>query len=170
MSATTGRTAAALVLGASLVAGCTSAAERAIERSAPGSDVEIERDGGRVTIEDGDGSLSVETGGELPERIADAFRVPADYVVDVTSSVTDGTTTFVSVSGHLERRDLRSLTEELSTAITSAGWTIVTSFTSGEDVQLIGAERDGELLQVSIAAESGSSRFDIVINVSVDAG
>jgi hypothetical protein len=169
MSATPLRIAATFLIGASLLVGCSTAAERAIEGSAPGTDVEIERDGGRVVIEDEDGSLTVETGGELPEEVRDAFAVPADYSVDFTSTVTDGRITFVSVSGHVERDDLRSLTEELTTAVTSAGWTIVTSFSSGDDVQLIVASRDDQEMQVSIASETGSSRFDIVINVSVAA-
>jgi len=169
MRGMTGRTALVLLLGASLVAGCASPAERAIERAEPGTDVEIERDGGRIVVEDDDGSLTVETGGELPEQIADAFAVPADYVVDFTSTVTDGRTTFVSVSGQLERDDLASLTDELTTAVTTAGWTIVMSFSSGEDVQLIGANRGDQELQISITTEPGSSRFDVTINVSADA-
>jgi hypothetical protein len=168
MSATTRRLATTLLLGASLMVSCSSPAERAIERSAPGTDVEIERDGGRIVIEDDDGSLTVETGGELPEQIRDAFSVPADYSVDFTSTVTDGTTSFVSVSGHLERSDLRTLTEELTGAITAAGWTVVMSFSSGENGQLIGASRDDQELQISIVTEPGSSRFDVIINVSMN--
>lgn len=156
-----------MLLGVVVLAGCTSAAEQAIERSAPGTDVEIDRDGG-VVIEDDEGSLRVETGGELPQPVADAFAVPDDHVVDFTSSVTDGGLIFVSVGGHLERDDIGALNEELTSAITGAGWTIVTSFSSGEDARLIGAKRGDQQLQVSIAPGTEPSRFDVVINVSAE--
>jgi hypothetical protein len=170
MRPATRRTAVALLLGASLVAGCSSAAERAVEHAAPGTDVDIQRGGDRVVIEDEEGSLTVETGGEVPEQIRDAFTVPADYVVDFTSTVTDGATVFVSVSGHLERSDLRTLTEELTTAVTLARWNVEMSYTMGADVHLIGASRGDQQLQVSITAVPGSSRFDVIINVSGDGG
>lgn len=112
------------------------------EGSAPESDVENESDGGRIVIEDEDGSLTVETGGELPQAIRDAFAVPSDQLVDFTSAMTDGRMTFVSVYGHVERDNLRSLTNELTAAVTSELRTIVTSFGSGEDKQLIVASRD----------------------------
>lgn len=142
MIATPLRIAAALLLGTSTRDGCSSAAESAIGGSAPETDVENESDGGRIVIEDEDGSLTVETGRELPQAIRDAFAVPSDQLVDFTSAMTDGRMTFVSVCGHVERDDLRSLTNELTAAVTSALWTIVTSFGSGEDKQLIVASRD----------------------------
>jgi hypothetical protein len=154
----------ALVLGASLIAGCTSAAERAAER-ATGTDVEIERDGERVIIEGEDGSLTVESGGELPDAIAAAFTLPADYAVDYASTTTDGANTLVSVSGHLERSDLKALVDELTTAITAAGWTIVMSYGAGEDLQLIGASRDDQEMQVSMTATPGTSRFDVIVSL-----
>jgi hypothetical protein len=168
MSATGRRIAVTLLLGAGLIAGCTSAAERAIEREAPGTEVDIDRGGGRVVIEDEDGSLTVETGGELPAQIRDAFDVPADYVVDFTSTLAEGGTTFVSVAGHLERGDLGSLADELTSAVTSSGWTVAMSYRMGEEAQLIGASRDDREMQISITAVPGSSRFDVIINVSVD--
>ena len=158
----------AIGLSAGLVAGCTSAAERAVEEAAPGADVDVQRGGDRVVIEDEDGSAAIDLGGELPERIADAFAVPADYVVDVTSEITDGDRTLVSVAGHLERDDLRSLTEEISTAVTRAGWTIGMSTGMGQDVQLIAASRGDDELQVSMTAVPGTSRFDVVITLAVD--
>ena len=158
----------AAVLVAGLVAGCSSPTERAIEEAVPGTDVEIERGGERIIVEDDDGSATVETGGELPERIDDAFDVPADYVVDVTAEVVEGGTTFVSVSGHLERDDLASLTEELTAAVTAAGWTIDLTSGMGDEVQLIAASRGDEMLQISITATDGTSRFDVIINVSAD--
>ena len=89
-------------------------------------------------------------------------------MVDVTSEIADGSTTLVSVAGHLERADLRALTAELTSAITAAGWTIdMTSGISGE-VQLIAASRADDDLQVSMTAAPGSSRFDVVITLSVD--
>jgi hypothetical protein len=161
---------AALVIGlsAGLVAGCTSAAERAVEDAAPGTDVDVQRGGDRVVIEDEDGSATIDLGGELPERIADAFAVPPDLVVDVTSEITDGDRTLVSVAGHLERDDLTSLTEEISTAVTRAGWTIDMSTGMGEDVQLIAASRGDDELQVSMTAVPGTSRFDVVITLALE--
>lgn len=173
MSARARRSPAATLLAAGLAiglaAGCTSPAERAVEEAVPGTDVDVQRGGDRVVIEDEDGSATIDLGGELPERIADAFAVPVDYVVDVTSEMTDGDRTLVSVGGHLERDDLRSLTEEMTSAVTRAGWTIDMSTGMGEDVQLIAASRGEEQLQVSMTAVPGTSRFDVVITLSVDA-
>jgi hypothetical protein len=164
-----GRAAVVLLLGASLATGCTSAAERAIERET-GSDVEIQRDGDRVVIESEEGSLSVETGGELPEAIGDAFAVPADFSVDFVSDVTEGGNTFVSVSGHLERSDLESLREEITAAVTSAGWTVVMSYSMGAEMHLISASRGDQELQVSMSAVAGTTRFDVVITLLTNAG
>ena len=158
----------AAALAAALAAGCTSPAERAIEETTPGTDVDVERGGDRITIEDDDGSATIDIGGELPDRIAAAFAVPADYVVDVTSEVTQDDLTLVSVGGHLERTDLRSLAEEITDAVTAAGWTIEMTSGMGEEVQLIAASRGDDDLQVSMTATPGSSRFDVVITLSVD--
>jgi hypothetical protein len=158
----------AICLSAGLVAGCTSPAERAVEEAVPGTDVDVQRGGDRVVIEGEDGSAAIDIDGELPERIADAFAVPADFVVDVTSEIADGDRTLVSVAGHLERDDLRALVEEISSAVTAAGWTIDMSTGMGEDVQLIAASRGDDELQVSMTAVPGTSRFDVVITLAVD--
>jgi hypothetical protein len=155
-------------LAAGLVAGCTSPAERAIEEAAPGTDVDVQRGGDRIVIEDEDGSATIDLGGELPERIGDAFAVPSDYVVDATSEIAQDGLTLTSAVGHLERDDLRSLTEELTSTVTAAGWTIVMSSSMGDDVHLIAARRGDDDLQVSMTAVPGTSRFDVVITLSVD--
>jgi len=155
-------------LAAVVVAGCTSTAERAIEEGAPGTDVEIEEGGGRIVIEDEEGSATVDLGGELPERIREAFAVPADYAVDATSEVTQQGTTLVSATGHLERDDLASLTEELTAAVTAAGWTIDMTTGMGDEVQLIAVSRGDDQLQVSMTATEGEARrFDVVITLSL---
>jgi hypothetical protein len=155
-------------LAAGLVAGCTSSAERAIEEAAPGTDVDVQQGGDRVIIETEDGSATVDIGGELPERIGDAFAVPSDFVVDATSQITQDGVTLISAAGHLERDDLRALTEELTSAVTAAGWTIEMSYGMGEDVQMIAASRGDDDLQVSMTAVPGTSRFDVVITLVVE--
>lgn len=155
-------------LAAVLVAGCTTTAERAIEDAAPGTDVEIEEGGGRIVIEDEEGSATVDLGGELPGRIDAAFAVPADYAVDATSEVTQDERTLVSATGHLEREDLASLTEEFADAVTAAGWTIDMTTGMGDEVQLIAASRGDDQLQVSMTATEGEPRrFDVVITLSL---
>ena len=94
--------------------------------------------------------------------------MPADYVVDVTSEITDGSTTLVSVAGHLERAGLATLAAELTAAITAAGWTIGMTSGISEEVQLIAASRGDGDLQVSMTATPGSSRFDVLIPLSVN--
>ena len=94
--------------------------------------------------------------------------MPADYVVDVTSEITQDGMTMVSVGGHLERPDLRSLAEEITDAVTAAGWTVGMTSGMGEDVQLITASRDDDDLQVSMTAVPGTSCFDVVITLVVE--
>lgn len=69
----------ALGISIGLITGCSTAAE--IRDAIP--DIDVNEDGGSVTLEDDDGSITIESGpeSELPEWLPNDLPLPTDYTV-----------------------------------------------------------------------------------------
>jgi hypothetical protein len=162
------------LVGAVVLAGCSSVAERAteelIERGAgqSGTSVDIDRGGEQVIVENEDGRLTFDAAGEIPDAIRDALTLPVDLAVGSTTVLEENGNTFVALSGSLERDDLRGLVDELSASIVAAGWTVVMNVDTG-GIHILGASRGEQELSIAITA-ADDRRFDVVFSLTTNAG
>jgi len=169
------RRAVAAAIVVLLVTGCGSVADKATEAALEaaagrsGTDVDIDRNGDRFTIESEDGSLTVGAG-ELPDVVRDAFALPGDLEVTSDTTMTEGANTLTAITGFVPRSDDAALIEELTAAITEAGWTITMNYGVDEGVRVLAAEREGDVLNVAVTPAASGQGFDLAISVGTSAG
>lgn len=117
-----------LVLGATA---CDSVAdnvaERAVEEVAEqaageGVEIDIDEEGGNLTIESSEGTLDI-GGDSLPEGFPDGVPLPDDYEVagSMTEGSDDATSFFVTVSTPTAIEDLAPMVED---GLVDGGWSI----------------------------------------------
>lgn len=135
------------------------AIEQAIESATGGSvDIDIESgDGGDFSLETEDGSLVVESGGDLPEGFPAEIVFPDDWVRTSVTEMTSGDTEVFSIS-FLTTTGVDDALAEFSANLTANGFTELSSLLSGE-----GAERGGFV-------SWQSSKWSVSIVVGVDEG
>lgn len=99
------------------------AAEQIAEQAGgEGVDIEVDEDGGQISIESSEGTLDI-GGGELPDAFPEGVPLPDGH--EVASSMTQGSdgaqSVFVTVSAPGTHDELVS---SLESGLTDAGWTI----------------------------------------------
>jgi|JI9StandDraft_2_1071091.scaffolds.fasta_scaffold297684_1 hypothetical protein len=133
------------------------AIEEAIE-SASGGSVDVESDGdGDFSIETEDGSLVVESGGDLPEGFPAEIVFPANWVRTSVSEMSANGTEVFSIA-FVTTAGVDEALAEFSANLTANGFTELTSMLSGE-----GPDRGGFV-------GWQSSEWSVSVAVGIDEG
>lgn len=143
------------------------AIEEAIESASGGSvDIDIESgDGGDFTLETEDGSLVVESGGDLPEGFPAEIVFPDDWVRTSVSEMTSGDTEVFSIA-FLTPTGVDEALAAFSALLTANGFTELTSMLSGEGPDrggFVGWQSTEWSVSVAVGVDEGTT--SLAVNV-----
>ena len=169
----------AATAGALLLASCSpgdliekaagEAAEKAIE-GATGADIELDEDGGTMSIKTDDGEMSFGTGAELPESFPESEVPLVDGEIVTSMRIKDETSDGYSVSMMVEG-NIADVNAEAVALLEGAGFESTTESDMGE-MRSVGFEGSGDVagvLLTSIAdVEAGTVTLGYIVTMRGD--
>ena len=153
---------AALLLGSVVaLSGCGAAAEKAAEMAVEQqTGAEIDKDGDKITVTTEEGEqVTAGTGTELPDGFPEDVPV---HEGTIASTMTSPEGKLVTIQAATTPADAMSWYKG---ELESGGWKIVTEVKSA-DFNMITAEKDANMLQISIAEDGGPDGALISLMVS----